>query len=153
METTASIDDSIGIELLYRNRTIDNISFNDVDIYNKFCHELGMHPLEDVIKYGCEYNIPQKFLDIDVEQYVLYSRSHWKQKEYNRILEELEEFKTRNLFPVLRLMIYLVDFMRKNNIVWGAGRGSSVNSYLLYIIGIHKIDSIRYNLDINEFLK
>jgi DNA polymerase III alpha subunit len=48
---------------------------------------------------------------------------------------------------------YLVDAMRENKIVWGVGRGSSVASYVLYLIGVHRIDSIKYDLDIKEFLK
>jgi DNA polymerase III alpha subunit len=43
--------------------------------------------------------------------------------------------------------------MRDNNIVWGVGRGSSVASYVLYLLGIHKIDSIKYNLSPDEFFK
>ena len=70
-----------------------------------------------------------------------------------RVEEELALYKARNLYPILQLMIYIVDMMRKNNLVWGVGRGSSVASYVLYLIGIHKIDSIKYNLDIEEFLK
>ena len=66
---------------------------------------------------------------------------------------ELTEFKTRNLFPVLKVLIYIIDTMRKNNLVWGIGRGSSVASYVLYLIGVHKVDSLKYNLDIKEFLK
>jgi DNA polymerase III alpha subunit len=62
-------------------------------------------------------------------------------------------FRARNLFPVLQLLIYIVDTMRKHNIVWGVGRGSSVASYCLYLIGVHKIDSLKYNLNIREFLK
>ena len=54
---------------------------------------------------------------------------------------------------LLRYMIYLVDFMRENDIVWGVGRGSSVASYVLYLIGVHKIDSLYYDLDIAEFLR
>lgn len=70
-----------------------------------------------------------------------------------RVWEELDEFKERGMHNLLRYMIYLVDFMRENNIVWGVGRGSSVSSYVLYLIGIHKVDSIKYGLDINEFLR
>jgi len=66
---------------------------------------------------------------------------------------ELAEYKARNLFPVLQLLIYIIDTMRKNNLVWGVGRGSSVSSYLLYLIGVHKVDSVKYNLNIKEFLK
>ena len=70
-----------------------------------------------------------------------------------RVEMELTEFKTRNLFPVLKVLIYIIDTMRKNNLVWGIGRGSSVASYVLYLIGVHKVDSLKYNLDIKEFLK
>ena len=47
----------------------------------------------------------------------------------------------------------MVDIMRKNNVVWGVGRGLSVASYVLYLIGVHKIDSLYYDLDIEEFLR
>ena len=57
------------------------------------------------------------------------------------------------MYHLLRYMIYLVDFMRENNIVWGVGRGSSVASYVLYLIGVHRIDSIQYDLDWREFLR
>jgi DNA polymerase III alpha subunit len=57
------------------------------------------------------------------------------------------------MFDLLFYLKYLVDTMRENKIVWGVGRGSSVASYVLYLIGVHKIDSIKYELDINEFLK
>ena len=76
-----------------------------------------------------------------------------KFSDCERCGEELLLYQERDLFNLLRYMKYLVDTMRKNNIVWGVGRGSSVASYVLYLIGIHRIDSIKYNLDINEFLK
>jgi DNA polymerase III alpha subunit len=70
-----------------------------------------------------------------------------------RVDMELALYKARNLYSILQLMIYIVDMMRKNSLVWGVGRGSSVASYVLFLIGIHKIDSIKYNLIIEEFLK
>ena len=57
------------------------------------------------------------------------------------------------MYPVLRFLVYFTDTLRDKNIVWGVGRGSSVASYVLYLIGVHRINSIRYNLDITEFLK
>jgi DNA polymerase III alpha subunit len=50
-------------------------------------------------------------------------------------------------------MKYIVDTLRANNIVWGVGRGSSVASYVLHLIGVHKIDSIKYSIPIEEFFK
>lgn len=70
-----------------------------------------------------------------------------------RINEELTAFETMGLFDMLRTLKYLVDVLRKHNIVWGVGRGSSVASYVLYLLGVHRIDSIKYNLDWREFLR
>ncbi len=74
-------------------------------------------------------------------------------KQWARVNKEFEEYKKRDMLHLLQYMIYLVDFMRKNNIVWGVGRGSSVASYVLYLIGVHKIDSIHFALDYQEFLR
>jgi len=71
----------------------------------------------------------------------------------DRIWEELDAFKERDMDNLLRYMIYLVDFMRENDIVWGVGRGSSVASYVLYLIGVHKVNSIQFGLDWREFLR
>ena len=73
--------------------------------------------------------------------------------EKQRIAIEMTMFEERKMMDVLRFLIYLVDSMRKNKIVWGVGRGSSVASYVLFLIGIHKVNSLKYNLDIKEFLK
>ena len=50
-------------------------------------------------------------------------------------------------------MMYFVELMRENDVVMGVGRGSSVDSYVLYLLGVHKIDSIKYNLDYREFFR
>lgn len=71
----------------------------------------------------------------------------------DRVSSELELFIQHGMLDLLYYLKYLVDTMRENNIVWGVGRGSSVASYVLYLIGVHKIDSIKYELDINEFLR
>ena len=73
--------------------------------------------------------------------------------ETNRVLDEMKLFAQYDMIELLCYLKYLVDTMRENNIVWGVGRGSSVSSYCLYLLGVHKIDSIKYDLDIREFLK
>jgi DNA polymerase III alpha subunit len=62
-------------------------------------------------------------------------------------------FQERDLFPLLQYLKYLVDTMRTNSIVWGVGRGSSVASFVLFLIGIHRVNSLFYGLEIEEFLK
>ena len=73
--------------------------------------------------------------------------------ERNRVSEELDLFIQHGMLDLLFYLKYLVDTMRGNSIVWGVGRGSSVASYVLYLLGVHKVDSIKYDLDINEFLR
>lgn len=94
--------------------------------------------------------IPDEYKNMDIEGFLV----HVCPKEhYNRLIEELQEFRNRNMLDLLRWLKYLVDTCRKNNILWGVGRGSSVASYVLYLIGVHRIDSIKYKLDWREFLR
>jgi len=73
--------------------------------------------------------------------------------ELQRVGQELMLFQERNMFNLLRYLKYLVDTMRTHNIVWGVGRGSSVSSFVLFLIGVHRINSLYYDLSIDEFLK
>ena len=85
--------------------------------------------------------MPQSYKDINLYEYVLSKvETPAEDSTMERVWEELDEFKERGMHNLLRYMIYLVDFMRENNIVWGVGRGSSVASYVLYLIGVHLID-------------
>jgi DNA polymerase III alpha subunit len=74
-----------------------------------------------------------------------------EQKE--RVTQELELYIKHKMYDILHVMKYIVDTLRANNVVWGVGRGSSVASYVLYLIGVHKVDSFKYNLPIDEFFK
>ena len=75
------------------------------------------------------------------------------EEEMQRAGQELLLYQEREMFVLLKYLKYLVDTMRSNNIVWGVGRGSSVSSFVLFLIGVHKINSLYYGLDIDEFLK
>ena len=94
--------------------------------------------------------IPKDYCPNLVE--MLYSMCE-NEEQRNRVDQELELFIKNGMYDVLYAMKYIVDTLRANNIVWGVGRGSSVSSYVLYLIGVHKIDSIKYNLPIEEFFK
>jgi len=74
-------------------------------------------------------------------------------QELARCNQELELYVNLQLVPVLRHLKYMLDTWRENNIVWGVGRGSSISSYVLYLLGVHKINPIKYGLDYNEFFK
>jgi DNA polymerase III alpha subunit len=95
--------------------------------------------------------MPDEYKQLDIAEWVL---SQCKtEEELQRVGHELMLFLDRNLFSLLQYLLYLVTTMRQNNIVWGVGRGSSVSSYVLFLIGVHKIDSIYFGLEIEDFLK
>ena len=98
------------------------------------------------------WNMPDEYKTMDIEQWLREQTPPWDPQS-TRLEEELEAFKERNMLDLLRWLKYFVDTANENNIVWGVGRGSSVASYILYLIGVHSIDPIKYNLDWREFLR
>lgn len=98
-----------------------------------------------------QWFMPADYIALDIAKWVLDQCK--EDYELQRVGEELLLYQERDLFGLLKYLKFLVDTMRKHNIVWGVGRGSSVSSYVLFLIGIHKIDSIYYDLDVTEFLK
>ena len=97
------------------------------------------------------WHMPEEYLSMDIAKWVL---DQCKDEiELQRAGEELLLFQDRGMFPLLKYLKYLVDTMRTHNIVWGVGRGSSVASFILFLIGIHRINSLHYDLSIDEFLK
>lgn len=99
-----------------------------------------------------DWLMPDEYKNLDIEQWILHKCPPWD-PENTRVKEELVAFKERNMLDLLKWLKYFVDTCREKNILWGVGRGSSVASYVLYLIGVHKIDSIKYNLDWREFLR
>jgi DNA polymerase III alpha subunit len=135
---------------------------DDVDRFNSAMEAQGLPSLQKYIPIDVdtktfdgvcqsEWFMPDEYKDLDVVRFINNRELTHKQRE--RVHEELQAFAERGMIPLLRYMCYLVDFMRENGIVWGVGRGSSVASYVLYLIGVHRIDSIKYNLDWREFLR
>jgi DNA polymerase III alpha subunit len=94
--------------------------------------------------------IPEEYKNMDIEEFLV---NQCPKENYDRLITELELYHKYNMIPVLKTMKYIVDTLRKNNVVWGVGRGSSIASYALFLIGIHKIDSVKYNIPITEFFK
>ena len=120
--------------------------------------ELKLYQLFDIDRFTFDYSLQQNWLmpdeykNLDIEEYIISLTPPWD-PETTRVAQELAAFKERNMLDLLRWMKYFVDTCRNEGIVWGVGRGSSVASYVLFLIGVHKIDSLKYNLDWQEFLR
>jgi DNA polymerase III alpha subunit len=95
--------------------------------------------------------MPDEYKQLDIAQHILELCD--TEAELQRCGQELMLYQERDLFDLLRYLAHLVAVMQENNIIWGVGRGSSVASHVLYKLGVHRINSLHYNLDISEFLR
>ena len=128
----------------------DELELNEIPVFVEYVN--NSETIEEFDqRLQDNWHMPEEYKTFDIAQWVLEQCE--TDHERQRVGEELLMYLDRNLFSLLQYIKYLVDTMRKHNIVLGVGRGSSVSSYVLYLIGIHKIDSMYYDLDINEFLR
>jgi Bacterial DNA polymerase III alpha NTPase domain len=97
------------------------------------------------------WHMPESYAEMDIAAYVLGLCK--TDAELQRAGHELMLYQERGLFDLLRYLKYLVDVMTENHVIWGVGRGSSVASYVLYLLGVHRINSMYYDLDVGEFLR
>ncbi|CAB4137671.1 Bacterial DNA polymerase III, alpha subunit [uncultured Caudovirales phage] len=97
------------------------------------------------------WHMPDQYKDMDIAQYVLSLCT--TEAELQRCGHELLLYQERDLFDLLKFLKYLVDTMHQHHVIWGVGRGSSVASYVLYKLGVHRIDSMFYELAVEEFLR
>ena len=153
------------IELLYTNPDFDisKLYLDSVDKYSQSLKELGIDlPVINTVpkrekpeifdKANCDnWHMPEKYYQINVLEWLLDKCQNNDEK--TRVQMEYKLFEKKEFVKVLQFLIYFVETLRANNIVWGVGRGSSVASFCLFLIGVHKINPMLYNLDITEFLR
>ena len=135
--------------LLY-NRSIEQL-YADMPRVKEYTFDQGLSIQEFDDHNQSNWHMPEEYKTMDVAEWVLNQCS--TDAELQRCGEELLMFQERDAFDLLRYMKFLVDVMRANGVVWGVGRGSSVASFVLYKIGVHRINSLYYDLDPHEFLK
>ena len=140
VDKTVSLDDAkliledVPAFIRYDDYAQENISVDEFD------HRCQSH-----------WYMPLEYKNLDIAEYVLGLCK--TDAELQRVGEELLLFQERDLFDLLRYLKYLIDTLRENQVIWGVGRGSSVASYVLYLLGVHRIDSLYYDLDPREFLR
>ena len=162
-DVTYSEEDAI--ELLYTDPefNISKLFFEDTAKYNQALKQTGLDlpeisttpdrgPVADFDKNNINnWHMPEKYYKINVLEWLLEKCQN--DEERFRVQLEYSLFEKKKFVKVLQFLIYFVDTLRENNVVWGVGRGSSVASFCLFLIGVHKINPLLYNLDINEFLR
>jgi len=159
------LSENQAVEMLYSDPALDvsNLCLQDSDQFNSASKKLHLNMFitqldeigVDVAQYHnknqSNWHMPEKYKQLDIAEYLLKLCN--TDAELQRVGTELLLYQERDMFDLLCFLVYIVDVMREQDIVWGVGRGSSVSSYVLYLIGVHKIDSLYYDLDIAEFLR
>ena len=153
-------------DMLYQNPNLNLANFyvDDPSKFNRACMDTyselplleGYTPFDLSVeefdqKLQRRWHMPAEYREFNIAEHVLSLCG--TDAELQRVGSELLLYQERDLFDLLRYLKYFVDTMRKNNVVWGLGRGSSTASYVLYLMGVHKINSLYYDLPIEEFLK
>lgn len=111
------------------------------------------------LPFNLEWQLPDEYLNLNIEKYLaekvkqLQLSSAELSIRIDRICDELVLFEQHKLEPFLKSLVYVINTLLSRNVPWGVGRGSSVSSYILYLIGVHDVDSIKYDLDITDFLQ
>jgi DNA polymerase III alpha subunit len=120
--------------------------------FKRFNAELDQLDIKDFDKaLQSDWFMPEEYRSFDVEEWCL-SRCT-THEQVTRVLDEMKAYTDRGMVPLLQWTKHFVDSCNQNNIVWGVGRGSSVASFVLFLLGVHQVDSIKYNLDWQEFLR
>jgi DNA polymerase III alpha subunit len=140
------VDPTINIEELVRS-----VERPDSLLTWSFPYDQETSVPEFHLQQQSHWHMPDEYQNMDIAAHVL---SLCKtQEELQRCGAELLMYQERNLFDLLRYLTYLVEVMKTNRVIWGVGRGSSVASFVLYKLGVHRIDSMYYELDPEEFLR
>ncbi len=151
-------------EALYKGQKLSSETFVEPSNETKRLEEVSgltfWKPLDDYdlsledydSSLQTDWNMPDEYKQLDIEAWLKEQCPPWD-PEATRLQDELVAYKARNMLDLLRWLKYFVDTCSKEGVVWGVGRGSSVASYVLYLIGVHNIDPIKYNLDWQEFLR
>lgn len=164
---SVTVNPSELISLVLKNKFKGNLYTTEItkeiNDYNRLVNSDNQISIKTANKeLNTNWNIPNEYKQINIKNYILDKlgneviECHLSDKDVilrvSRIIKELKIYNKLNLNDLLRALIYIIDTFNKENVVWGVGRGSSVSSYVLYLIGVHDIDSVLYDLNFSEFL-
>ena len=159
---TNEVDASLVPELLLRGVSQDKIVAqpdDDLNLFNQIADDPILSEKIENAPFDLEWNIPDDFKQLDLRSFLFQKLNDLQQEdkrflnpEYaNRIDIELKEISVRKIEPLIKTLIFIVHELKKNNKVWGVGRGSSCASLVLFLIELHEVDPIRFGIAHTEF--
>lgn len=102
--------------------------------------------------------LPDSYVKLDIKEYLIglaerIVHDELYEQRVERLVEEIDLFLELGYEDLLKALVYVVAELSKRRIVWGVGRGSSCSSYLLYLLGLHEVDPVKYEIPLSDFLR
>jgi DNA polymerase-3 subunit alpha len=116
-----------------------------IKIEDKYYRQLGLDINTsnfDFLKALCRKGVKEMGLD----------KKENKQEYYDRTLFELNLIRELSFTDYMLLNWEVLNFCKENGVPTGAGRGSAASSLVLFLIGVTKIDPIKYELYFERFI-
>lgn len=137
---------------------------DDIKQFNRMSEIMMGFGKEANAALSLAYNIPKRYKDLDVDEYLRGQAkifvivgsdgpfSDEQKAEYlKRTEDEILEIRSRGMEMLVRTLIYVLDSFKQSGTVWGVGRGSSCASLALFLIGLHKVNPVKYRIPMTEF--
>lgn len=116
---------------------------------------------ESPIRISADWLLPKKFQELEIEDYIakkleafLATANYTEELEaaaFSRVVDELDEIAKRGMTEFIRTIVYVIETFNEHDQIWGVGRGSSCASYILFLLNVHAVDCVKYNISMDEF--
>ena len=134
----------------------------DIDQYNKIAQQqlTIKHHINEIFANWVFSDPSYETLDVEQLIYDLLEEEIQKQSfnsaqrivRKRRVKLELKLFKQFDpQYNIIRVLLNIINTLSTHGILWGTGRGSATSSYILYLIKLHDVDSVKYSLDVKDF--
>lgn len=116
--------------------------------------ELGTEKGPDADTF--EWTIPKKYLELNIVDLcvmALRDRRLTGDDYIERLSWELKQMDEKDMHQFVRCLLYVTHQFKEKGVLWGVGRGSSCASLIMYLLGINRVDPVKYNIPAEEFFK
>jgi len=125
---------------------------NPIEIWEDSGQDTMTGPSEDTFSW----TIPKKFLNLDVGELCITALEDKRLTDdiyIERLSWELKKMDEKNMHQFVRCLLYVTHQFKEKGVLWGVGRGSSCASLIMYLLGINKVDPVKYGIPAEEFFK
>lgn len=130
----------------------------DIIEFNRFVDKpLGLKQALSAT-FPAAWVLPDKYKQLDLAEHLIgladcIEQDSLYERRLQRLVEEIDLYTKLGYHDLLRTLIYIIDELTRQQVVWGVGRGSSCSSYLLYLLGLHEVDAVKFDIPLSDFLR